>query len=114
VPVLASRRIDRRMWISEDTKSPRPTSAGKGLNPTTSPELACANRLVLFPLRDFRTVTPYRSPSQMPSVAARYRGERRFKKKVLFLQFRPIALGQVNLPRQIELPQAAIPMASFR
>ena len=46
------------------------------------------------------------------AVAARYRGERRFK--VLFQQCQTRRLGQVNWPRQIETPRAAILMASFR
>ena len=46
------------------------------------------------------------------AVAARYRGERRFK--VLLQQCQPRRLGQVNRPRQIEIPPVSILMASFR
>ena len=46
------------------------------------------------------------------TVAARYRGERRFK--VLFEQRQTRRPGQVNRPRQIETPSVSILLASFR
>src|SRR6516165_3443162 len=63
------------------------------------------------------TRLPHRDAVPQPlvhafAVAARYRGERRFK--VLFQQRQTRRPEQVNRPRQIETPPVSILLASFR